>query len=124
MKESNPIEVAEFAVSREIDDESAFCWWVPYTLHKHDRPISAVNARGKCATQKYGAEVPRNYTEAKMLNDRNNNTLWKDVGNKEMENLMVAVDILEESESMTPGWNKTSSHLVFDVCTTLERKAQ
>jgi len=30
LKESNPIDAAEFVVSRGIDDEPAFKWWVPY----------------------------------------------------------------------------------------------
>jgi len=30
MEESNPIEVAEFAKAHDIDNEPAFCWWVPY----------------------------------------------------------------------------------------------
>ena len=34
LKASNPVEVAEFAKSRRIDDEPAFKWWVPYTLKK------------------------------------------------------------------------------------------
>ena len=54
MKESNPIEVAEFAIARGINDEPAFCWWVPYTLHKRDKIILAVNARVKRITYKYG----------------------------------------------------------------------
>ena len=29
LKNSNPIEVAEFAVARGIDKEPAFTWWVP-----------------------------------------------------------------------------------------------
>ena len=32
LKESHPVETAEFAKSRGIDDESAFAWWVPHTL--------------------------------------------------------------------------------------------
>jgi hypothetical protein len=33
LKESYPIEVAEFAVIQEgIHDEPAFIWWVPYVL--------------------------------------------------------------------------------------------
>ena len=31
MKESYPIEMAEFAASSGIDDEPAFAWWVPHT---------------------------------------------------------------------------------------------
>ena len=34
IKESNPIEVAEFATATGIAEEPAFCWWVPYTLRK------------------------------------------------------------------------------------------
>jgi hypothetical protein len=32
LKESNPIEVAEFAVAHGLQDQPAFIWWVPYTL--------------------------------------------------------------------------------------------
>ncbi len=31
LKASNPVEAAEFTKSRQIDDEPAFKWWVPYT---------------------------------------------------------------------------------------------
>ena len=34
MKESHPIEVAEFAKAVGIDHKPAFAWWVPYTLRK------------------------------------------------------------------------------------------
>ena len=37
---------------------------------------------------------------------------------------MVAIDILDDFESMTPGWTKARGHLVFDVRMTLERKAR
>ena len=37
LKESNPIEVAEYAIAQGIDHEPAFCWWVPYTLWKKIR---------------------------------------------------------------------------------------
>ena len=32
LKESNPIEVAEFTIAHGLQDEPAFIWWVPYTL--------------------------------------------------------------------------------------------
>ena len=44
LKESNPIEVAEYAVSQGIDHEPAFIWWVPYTLRKRDRIIVFASA--------------------------------------------------------------------------------
>jgi hypothetical protein len=32
LKESYPIEVAEFVVTRDIHNEAAFTWWVPYVI--------------------------------------------------------------------------------------------
>ena len=45
MKESNSVEVAEFAISQGVKNGPAFAWWIPYTLKKRDRIISTVNAR-------------------------------------------------------------------------------
>ena len=45
LKESHPIEVAEYAKSHGISDETAFAWWVPFTLRKRDIILSAVKSR-------------------------------------------------------------------------------
>lgn len=45
LKESFPIEVAEYAVANGIDGMPAFAWWAPYVLKKRDRIIKAVNKR-------------------------------------------------------------------------------
>ena len=46
LKESNPVEVAEYACSQSIDTEPAFAWWwVPFTLKKRSRILAAVNRR-------------------------------------------------------------------------------
>ena len=37
MKESHPVETAEFAKAKGISDEAAFAYWVPYTLKKEMR---------------------------------------------------------------------------------------
>jgi len=124
MKESIPIEVAKFAIAKGIANESAFCWWVPYTLRKRDAIISAVKARVKRVTHKYGVEIPRTVEEAYKLDEKNGNTLWRDAINKEMANLKVTFDILDNSESLPPGWSRPSGHMVFDVRMTLERKAR
>ena len=42
LKESNPVECAEYAKAMKIDMEPAFCWWVPFTLKKKDMIIAAV----------------------------------------------------------------------------------
>lgn len=43
LKESHPVEVAEFAVAMGIEDEPCFNWWVKPVLKRRDRIISAVN---------------------------------------------------------------------------------
>ena len=42
LKESNPVDVADFAVAENLQEEPAFAWWVPFTLRKRDAIISAV----------------------------------------------------------------------------------
>ena len=39
MKESYPVEVAEYAVTQGIQDEPAFSWWTPQVLRRRDRII-------------------------------------------------------------------------------------
>ena len=45
LKESNPVELAEYAVLNNIAEEPAFAWWVPSTLKKRNRFISKVNCK-------------------------------------------------------------------------------
>jgi hypothetical protein len=45
VKEANPIELAEYAVTNNIDKEPAFGWWVPYVFKKRDRIIAKTKAQ-------------------------------------------------------------------------------
>ena len=65
MKESHPVELAEFAKSQGIATEPAFAWWVPFTLRKRDIIISAIKARIRKTTHKYGIEIPASNTYAR-----------------------------------------------------------
>jgi hypothetical protein len=58
IKESNPIQLAEYAVANKIAQEPAFAWWVPYTLKRRDRLIMAINTRYCKRTHKFGIEIP------------------------------------------------------------------
>ena len=77
-KESNPIEVAEFVLTREIESEPAFAWWVPYTIKKRKNIVSAVCARLKLKTHKFGIEIPRAVEHAYRLDERNGKPYWRD----------------------------------------------
>ena len=124
LKESHPIEVAEYSVARGIDHEAGFCWWVPYTLRKRDRIISAVNSRVKKTTHKYGIEVPTSIQHAIEIDRRNGDRTWQDAIDKEMSNVAVAFEILEPNKPIPVGWKKSSGHLVFDVKMDFTRKAR
>ena len=67
LKESNPIEVAEFAVAQGLQDQPAFIWWVLYTLKRRNRIIAAVNKRSLKRTHKFGIELPRSYNDCVRL---------------------------------------------------------
>ena len=124
IKESNPIEVSEYAKSRGLDDEPAFSWWVPHTLKKRDRIISAVRNRMKQKTHKYGVEVPHSVQHAYDIDNRNGNTYWRQAIQKEMKNVMVAFDILDSGEKASTQFKELGVHLIFDVKMDMTRKAR
>jgi hypothetical protein len=46
MKNSYPVQVAQFAKANQIDDEPAFAWWmIPQTLQKCDRILSKTKSK-------------------------------------------------------------------------------
>jgi hypothetical protein len=124
LKESNPVQIAEYATARGISTEPAFSWWVPYTLRKMKAIVSAVKSRVKHTTHKYGVEVPRSFNHAKQLDKKNVNTLWIDAWEKEMTNVSIAFEILEENETAPSGWKQSSGHLIWDVKMDFTRKAR
>ena len=75
LKESNPIEVAEYAMTQGIDHEPAFDWWVPHTLRKRSRIIAAVSKRYFKRTHKFGIKTPKTVAEAQALDKENGDTL-------------------------------------------------
>jgi hypothetical protein len=78
LKESHPVETAEFTKARGIADEPAFAWCVPYTMWKCDIILSKIKARIWKTTHKYGIEVPVGITHAMKTDTENENSLWKD----------------------------------------------
>ena len=116
LKESNPVEVADYAEMANIIHEPALAWWAPHTtLKKCDRIISAVNARLKKKTHKYGVLTPQTVKEAYALDKENNNTAWRDGIILEMKNNRVAFDIKQENEEVPPGYKYLECYMIFDV---------
>ena len=124
MKESHPVETAEFAQAKGIQGEPAFCWWVHYTLRKRDAIVAAVGARLQKTTHKYGVEILKDVHHTWELDKRNGNTMWMDALAKEMFIVGIAFEVLEEKQSAPLGWSKVTGHLVWDVKMDFTQKAR
>ena len=124
MKESNPLECAQYAKSRKIEDEPAFAWLSPYVLKKVKAIGKATTHRKVCKKIKFGVVVPDTYEEALALDKENGNDLWLKSIEKEIKNVKVAFKLLAEGESPPVGSKKIPYHLVFDVKFDLTRKSR
>jgi hypothetical protein len=109
LKESHLIETAEYAVTKGIDLEPTFNWWVPHVLKKRDRIISLVRKR----TTRY-LKLTRKF-EALTLDHKNGNTFWADAIAKEMMEVCIAFNILPDGRSAPIGYQKILCHMIFDV---------
>ena len=90
LKEYNPLEIAEYAISNKLEKEPAFAWWVPQVIKKHNKIISEVASRVRIKTMKYGIKIPTSIIEAYDIDKENGNTLWRDAIKREIENVSVA----------------------------------
>ena len=124
MKESQPVDVAEFAEARYLVDEPAFSWWVPYTLRKGDVIVSAVKSRARKTTHKFGIKLPSSVDDAYKIDMKNKNDFWRKAIEKEMHDVGIAFEILEDDVATPVGWKPVTGHLVFDVKMDFTRKAR
>ena len=124
LKESNPVDVADYVMARGLESEPAFAWWVPYTLRKRDVIVSAITSRVRKRSHKYGVAVPTSFQDAMRLDRENGDTLWADAHVMEMQNVGVAFEIQPDGTKAPPGWSKASGHLIWDVKMDFTRKAR
>ena len=124
LKESNPIELAKYAKANGLKKEPAFAWWVNYTLRKRDRIVKQVHHRQVKKALKFGIQVPSTYKEAIALDKENGNDLWQKAVDKELKNVIVAFQLLQEGEQLPVGSKRIPYHLIFDVKFNLTRKAR
>ena len=134
VKDSNPIELAEYAVANHIQEEPAFKWWVSETLRLRNRIIGKVKSRYWKTSHKYGVRLPHSVQEALQIDKETGTDFWWNAIQKEMKKVMVA---FEYDESVTPqqirdglakgnyvGFQEIKCHMIFDVKMDLTRKAR
>ena len=106
LKESNPIELVEYALAQDISYQPAFDWWVHFTLKKRQSIISAVKNRFHKETHKFGIEIPQRVSNTKRIDDANGNTYWQDAIAKEMNTIRIVFKILDGDKMVTPTYQK------------------
>ena len=78
MKERYPVQVSEYAVVTQIQEEPAFAWWVPHILQKQNHIVVKVKSEYWISTHKFGLKVPESVMEAIAIDRENRDTLWWD----------------------------------------------
>ena len=135
VKESNPVELAEYSVANRIHEEPAFKWWVSHTLRKRNRIISKAKSRYWRTTHKFGIKLPHSVEEALAMEHGlpEEQKCWTKAINKEMAKAKVA---WKRHDAHTPqqvrdglapeltGFQEIGCHIVFDVKMNLTRKAR
>jgi hypothetical protein len=115
LKEINHVEFAEYAVSNNLGDAQVFVWWVPHVLKKRSPIIAAVTKRYHNQTHKFGVEVPKNWDDCVRIDRDNDNTLWQDALRKEIKNVRIAFQILNDADAIPPTYQEIRCHMIFYV---------
>jgi len=124
LKESNPLEVAQYASANQLLEEPAFAWWVPQVIRRSNRIIKAMKTRYLRRNQKYGIEMPKDVKRALEIDAETGTTFWRDAIAKEMKAVGKAFEILEEHEPTPVGHTHIKCHMVFDIKPDFTRKAR
>ena len=124
MKESHPVEMAEFA--KEKGNTRGASILLVGTLYPTQKrcDCGAMGVRLRKTTHKYGVKILKDVHHTWELDKRNGNTMWMDVLAKEMFNVGIVFEVLEEKQSAPLGWSKVTGHLRWDVKMDFTRKAQ
>jgi len=118
LKESHPLEMAEYAVAQDIQHEPAFNWWVPQVLRLRARIISLVKKRKMSylkKNMKFGIEVPTSVDHALEIDKKNGNSFWADAIAKEMKDVRIAFQCLNDGDRAPIGYKWIKCHMIFDI---------
>jgi hypothetical protein len=123
LKETNSVEVAEYARDNQIIEEPAFSWWAPHYLKKLKRLIKLSKSRHVRKGYKFGIRIPTSIDEAIRLDNENKTTLWYDAIMKEAANVRIAFEVKEDGKP-PPGYKHVALMMIFDVKMDFTRKAR
>ena len=133
IKDSYPVQIAEYAVANRIADEPAFKWWVHNVLRKRNRIVAKMKSRYLRTTHKFGIKVPKTVQEALAIDEETGTDFWRRAIEKDMRKVRVA---WKPKDGVTPeqaragkvqdmiGFQEIKCHVIFDVKMDFTRKAR
>ncbi|KAI2494625.1 Reverse transcriptase (RNA-dependent DNA polymerase) [Fragilaria crotonensis] len=125
LKDSYPVQVADYAVVNNLTQEPAFRWWVPFVLKKRERILRKVKSKYWSTSHKYGLELPKSVAQALEINKRTGTDFWKKAIEKEIHNVFPAFDFIKGDDAQVPpGYEFVDTYFVFDIKMDLTRKAR
>jgi hypothetical protein len=128
LKESHPLEMAEYTITQSIGHEPAFNWWVPQVLRLRKCIISLVKKQKMSYLKKnlkFGIEIPTLVDYALKIDKHNGNTLWADAIAKEMKDVRIAIKCLNPGKCVPLDYKWIKCHMIFDIkIENLRRKAR
>ena len=125
LKDSYPVQVADYAVSNNLSQEPAFRWWVPFVLKKRERILKKVKSKYWSTSHKYGLELPKNVAQALEIDRKTGTDFWLKAIEKEIRNVFPAFEFLESDDAQVPpGYTFVDTYFVFDIKMDLTRKAR
>lgn len=121
LKSANPVQLAEYAMANDIQEEPAFKWWVRDVLRTKERIIAKVKSKYLRTTHKFGIRIPKSVKEAYEIDRQTGTNYWTKAIEKEMSKVRVAFEKIDTSvEEMRkgqakPGYQEIRCHWVFDI---------
>ena len=115
MKDSYPVQLADFAIANGISEEPAFAWWVPYVVRKRTAIISKVKSKYWERTHQYGIRVPKSMKEAILIDKENGDTQWQNAVKEEMTNNRIGFERYEGDIKDLVGYEEITGHLIFSI---------
>ena len=89
LKHSNPVDLSEYTVANQFQEDPAFKWWVKDLLRQRDRIISKVKTIYWRKTHKFGIIIPKAAKED-LDTDKATGTNFLDLNiNEDMANARI-----------------------------------
>ncbi len=124
LKDTCPVQVADYAVTNNVTAEPAFCRWVPFVLKKRERILKKVKTKYWSTLHKYGLELAKSVNHALEIDRRTETDFWRRAIEKEIRNVFPAFDMMDDDSAVPPGYEFVETYFVFDTKMDLTRKAR